>query len=177
MKQWIFGLLGGTIVGGGIAALVTNKFVKEKYKSESEALVQRELESIKKEFSVQNTKEKVTEKKPITETYAKIVKDNGYSENPKPHKKNEVKIITPEEYGNADYDQLSFTYYSGDKVVTNDADKPMSEEDIAEFLGSRKVFDHFGEYEDDSIFVRNAALKADIEILLFEGKYSEQLKK
>ena len=33
--------------------------------------------------------------------------------------------------------------------------------------------DHFGEYEDDSVFVRNNRLKCDYEILRDEGEYSD----
>ena len=34
---------------------------------------------------------------------------------------------------------------------------------------------HFGEYEDDSVFVRNDRLKADYEILMDQRTYAEVL--
>lgn len=76
-------------------------------------------------------------------------------------------VIKPEEFGNGDYETVSFTYYS-DGVLTDDFDNPI--EDIDYYVGEESL-DHFGEYEDDSVFVRNDNLKTDFEILLVEESY------
>lgn len=172
----IWGLIGGTAIGGGIAAFITNKMVKEKYRTESEITLQKEIESVKKAFSDRNVRETVTEKESPKDIYTRVARENGYTKEEKPKAKPAIKVIPPEEYGeDKEYDQLSFTYYTGDKVVTNDKDKPMSESDICEFVGSREVLSHFGEYEDDSVFVKNEQNKSYIEILLFKGDYSDTL--
>ena len=76
-------------------------------------------------------------------------------------------VIKPEEFGNGDYETVSLTYYS-DGVLTDDFDNPI--EDIDYYVGEESL-DHFGEYEDDSVFVRNDNLETDFEILLVEESY------
>ena len=48
-------------------------------------------------------------------------------------------------------------------------------EDVEETVGFESL-NHFGEYEDDSVFVRNDARKCDYEILLDQRTYSEVAK-
>ena len=83
-------------------------------------------------------------------------------------------MISPDEFGELpEYDKVSLTYYS-DKVLTDENMKPMSTDDIERTVGSESL-KHFGEYEDDSVFVRNDLLKVDYEILLDENRYSDLL--
>lgn len=71
-------------------------------------------------------------------------------------------IISPEQFGDIDdYDQISLTYYADD-VLVDDEDEVINNTD--EIVGA-DFADHFGEYEDDSVFVRNDRLKCDYEIL------------
>ena len=51
----------------------------------------------------------------------------------------------------------------------------MSEEDIAETIG-RECLKHFGEYEPDSVFVRNNDMRTDYEILQDERRYEDAQK-
>ena len=44
-----------------------------------------------------------------------------------------------------------------------------------EIVGKESL-NHFGEYEDDSVFVRNDRLKRDYEILLDQRNYSDVVK-
>ena len=58
-----------------------------------------------------------------------------------------------------------------------DKEKPADEndeviEDVEDAVGIDSL-NHFGEYEDDSVFVRNDARKCDYEILLDQRTYSE----
>ena len=80
---------------------------------------------------------------------------------------NEPYVIKPEEFGDSDYDLVSLNYYA-DKVLVDEDDNPI--EDI-DYLVGEDSLKHFGEYEDDSVFVRNDNLKTDFEILLVEEKY------
>lgn len=72
-------------------------------------------------------------------------------------------VISPEEFGeNEDYDRISLTYYMGDGILADDNDELIESVDSVVGLDS---LDHFGEYEDDSVFVRNDRLRCDFEIL------------
>ena len=71
-------------------------------------------------------------------------------------------IIIPEEFGGIqEYEQISLIYYS-DGILTDDMDDII--EDFDSTVGE-DFASHFGEYEDDSVFVRNDRLKCDYEIL------------
>lgn len=82
-------------------------------------------------------------------------------------------VIPPDAFGEIDgYSLISLTYYA-DKVIADDADHLL--EDVQGTIGFDSL-NHFGEYEDDSVFVRNDKRKCDYEILLSTRKYSEVLK-
>ena len=77
-------------------------------------------------------------------------------------------VISPDEFGeNEEFEQISLTYYS-DHILTDDNDEII--EDVDDIVGIESL-DHFGEFEDDSVFVRNERLKCDYEILLDQRKY------
>lgn len=79
------------------------------------------------------------------------------------------KVITPEEFGEIEeYDTISLTYFA-DGVLTDDMNEPI--EDVEGTVGYN-FEKHFGEYEDDSVFIRNHRLKADYEILADERKFA-----
>ncbi len=70
-------------------------------------------------------------------------------------------IISPDKFGEfEDYVQISLTYYS-DGILADDADEIV--DNVADTVGS-DFASHFGDYEDDSVFVRNDRLKCDYEI-------------
>ena len=79
-------------------------------------------------------------------------------------------VISPDEFGNEfDYEEVSLTYYA-DGVLTDDQDNII--EDVEGLVGLDSL-NHFGEYEDDSVFVRNDALQTDYEILADLRNYSD----
>ena len=79
-------------------------------------------------------------------------------------------VITPEEFGELDgYSTISLTYYA-DNVLADDIDELV--EDVNETVGLDSLT-HFGEYEDDSVFVRNDRLRADYEILRENRTYED----
>ena len=71
--------------------------------------------------------------------------------------------------GDEEYEQISLTYYA-DGVLADENDEVI--EDVEDAVGIDSL-NHFGEYEDDSVFVRNDARKCDYEILLDQRTYSE----
>ena len=77
-------------------------------------------------------------------------------------------VIPPEEFGEMDgYSQVSLTFYA-DNVLTDEYDRIIP--DVDKVVGFDSL-SHFGEYEDDSVFVRNDRLKCDYEILADQRTY------
>lgn len=173
----------------GVAVGVASawKFVKKKY----EQIAQEEIDSVKESFSKKIPDvvkkedimkpvakvDKTTEKPSIAE-YAAILQKEGYDyskSNANKAKEPAFKkpyVITPEEFGEFDeYEKISLTYYA-DQVLADENDEIMEDADIVVGLDS---LSHFGEYEDDSVFVRNDRLKCDYEILLDQRDYREAI--
>ena len=172
MNKGVFGFL--TFAAGGAAGFfAANKLMKQKY----EQLVQDEIDSVKaafrKDHPLPEKKSKPTEKE--RKEYSQHIAKLGYTEEKKPSPKQEPHVISPDEFGDQDdYDEISLTYYA-DGTVTDDNDRAMSEDEIEETIGKDSLT-HFGEYEDDSVFVRNDRLKADYEILMDQRSYADILR-
>ena len=176
--------------GAAIGSVVTWKLVKTKY----EQLAQEEIESVKEIFSKREIDDiedieydeyefedfqiddnsKV--KPDIMEYAAKIQKESyqnyaNESKEVRPMNDKKPYVIAPEEYGELDnYQTKSLTYYDDEILTDDDTDEVIKDVDSIVGLESLKTF---GEYEDDSVFVRNEKLKTDFEILLDVRKYSE----
>lgn len=170
--------------GAVIGSAVTWKLLKDKYAK----IAQEEIDSVKEVFSKKkngpNTIDGVIETKEVkTETlqsfkdkvqelgytnYSDISKDEegGSDMIDKPY------VIEPEEFGENDYETVSLTYYA-DGVLADDRDNVV--EDVESMVGVESL-NHFGEYEDDSVFVRNDRLETDYEILMDLRKFSEVVK-
>lgn len=177
------------ISGAAIGIFISYERAKNKY----EKLYQEELESVKetyaksKEFTkaadsvtleddsafndISDTAKEVSEN---LEKFHKTLDDLGYSKDEVDDKdKEKPYIIPPEEFGEfEDYDCICLTYYS-DGVLAEAIDGVV--EDVDEVVGE-DFSEHFGEYEDDSVFIRNDRLKADYEILRDYRRYSDVLK-
>lgn len=82
-------------------------------------------------------------------------------------------VISPEEFGaNEEYDIITFRYYS-DHILADEDGQLI--EDVEGCIGFESL-NHFGEYEEDSVFVRNERLKTDFEILRDLGTYADVIK-
>ena len=53
-------------------------------------------------------------------------------------------------------------YYAGDEVLADEEDETV--DNVDDIVGA-DFANHFGEYEDDSVFIRNDRMKCDYEIL------------
>lgn len=170
------------VAGAAIGSVVTYKFVTAKY----EEIIQEEIESVKEiyrthneEFEQAKKKAQEAKEKPNISEYVSVVNNLGYineesiaEEKKEGRPNNEPYVIPPEEFDTIDgYDVESFTYYK-DGVLTDTYDKPMSEDDIENLIG-RESLNGFGEYCDDSVYVRNEQFKMDYEILMDQRKYSD----
>ena len=79
-------------------------------------------------------------------------------------------IIEPQEFGALDGYSLITLYHYSDNVLADDCDELV--EDLDDVVGEDYA-SHFGEYEDDCVYVRNDRLKADYEICRDLRKYSD----
>lgn len=83
---------------------------------------------------------------------------------------NAPRVISPYEFGELDdYHTIELTYYTDD--ILEDEDYNIVT-DRDELIGP-SALDTFGEYEDDSVFVRNDRLRTDFQILKDYRTYSE----
>lgn len=113
------------------------------------------------------------EEKPDISTYAEILKHEAYVPEGMKMEESKPYVISPDEFGEfEDYETISLTYYA-DQVLVDDGGGKI--EDVDGVVGMESLA-HFGEYEDDSVFVRNDRLRCDYEILLDEMTYSEARK-
>ena len=179
--------------GAAIGSVVTWKIVTDRYSQ----IIEEELESIKNEILEELEEEDddaeddiQEEVKPATEyktTYDNIVEKAGYRNYsnrtpakqviPEEEKKEEEiedmggpYVISPDDFDeHDDYEVVSLVYYS-DKVLTDEDDNVI--EDVEGMVGEESL-NHFGEYEDDSVFVRNDERKTDYEILLDERRFAD----
>lgn len=189
--------LGIFITGAAVGSAATWFYAKKKY----EQIAQEEIDSVKETFTykqpsetesnenVQTIADRAKEKPSVVE-YAKELmekeKYTNYSNSEMPSEDipesgvtgantnyKPPYVIPPEDFGeNDDYDKISLTYYS-DHIVTDENDEIL--EDVEGAIGFESL-NHFGEYEDDSVFVRNERLKVDYEILLDQRSYSDVIK-
>lgn len=169
--------------GATIGSVVTWKLIKKKY----ERIAQEEIDSVVEEFSkrqkksvelaekaldfVEEVKEEVKVDKQDQEN---LVKELGYVSSSEDVKKRHVKnptiyVIPPEIVGDCDYEIVSLTYYK-DGVLAYDDGEVIN--NVDEIVDSNSLT-HFGEYEDDSVFVRNITLETDYEILADYRNYSD----
>lgn len=186
------------VTGAAIGSVVTWKLIEKKYKD----LADEEIESVIETFKnrkpritkdeVKETVEKVINKwKDPKETVEDIVTAERYSiENEEEideddesnytvnvDNDNDVEVITPyvimpEQFGEYnEYGTKTLTYYA-DNVLTDEIDNPITSDEIITMIGP-DALDHFGEYEDDSVYIRDETNEMDYEILKSEKMFSE----
>lgn len=180
------------LAGIAVGSVTTWYFVKKRY----EQIAQEEIDSVKAVFSrdrasqeaaaecakdledpVQNTRDTAEYKTKLEEC-----KYTNYSNSPIPAEPAKVEskevadipyVIPPEEFGEfSDYSRITLTYYS-DHILADENDELV--EDVDDVVGFESLT-HFGDYEDDSVHVRNDRLKVDYEILLDQRKYADIIK-
>lgn len=184
------------VTGAAIGSVVTWKLIEKKYKD----LADEEIESVIETFKnrkqritkdeVKETVEKVINKyKEPKETVEDIVTAEGYSiedeeETDEDDDSNYTVdvdtgvevivpyVITPEQFGEySEYGTKTLTYYA-DNVLTDEIDNPITSEEMETMIGP-DALDHFGEYEDDSVYIRDEMNEMDYEILKSEKTFSE----
>ena len=170
------------VAGAAIGSVVTWKLIEKKYKD----LADEEIESVIETFK--NRKPRIT-KDNEKETVEDIVTAEGYSiEDEEETNEDDDSnytvdvdtgvevivpyVITPEQFGEySEYGTKTLTYYA-DNVLTDEIDNPITSEEMVTMIGP-DALDHFGEYEDDSVYIRDEINEMDYEILKSEKKFSE----
>lgn len=193
------------MAGAAIGSFVTWKYVKDKYaaiaqeeidsvketfsrlRAEKKEDTEKEAEPLKSEHSVLNEKPDLME-------YAQKLKESGYTNYSRSEDDDDPEddcppapvpnrvtsdsvekpyVISPMEFGEFDdYSRISLYYYA-DNFVADENDELV--EDVDDVIGFESLT-HFGEYEDDTVHVRNDRLKVDYEVLKDLRKYMDVIK-
>lgn len=172
--------------GAAVGSVVTWKLLRTKY----EQIAQEEIDSVKEvyarrfeedsedaedeEESDGSTTADYRNKPSLSEYAAKLNNLNYVSEEGSEDMSKDDRIpyvISPDEFGEVGYETASLTYYA-DGVLTSENDVPIPPEEIEDCVGP-DALTSFGQYEEDSVFVRDDSIKMDIEILRDTRTYAE----
>ena len=179
---------GGVFIGG----FITWDFFKTKY----EKIADEEIASVKETFehreprpdknykveeALKGNDEYINVSPGVSERIIKIIDSNGYRNYSNTAIETDKKggtadmelkqpyVITPEQYeDNVDYTKVSLTWYN-DEVLEDDWGNVLDPDDV---IGS-DALKTFGQYEKDSVFVRDDDEQIDYEVLLDTRSYKE----
>lgn len=189
------GYLLSFVLGGAIGAGVAWFLAKSKY----EALADEQIASVKESFRLKYEGEDEEEseeaepadnlpqasgtpsymqgksvEKPDITSYRNIIRDERYSPSPSEDVPDGViEIIPPEDFGeDPDYIKIDLIMTANGYLLDEDME-PVEDEYSLLGMGVNDVRDHFGEYEDDSVYVVNHERKAYYVILDSIKEYKE----
>lgn len=191
----VIAFLAGTAIGGMTAWRVANEryakiseedilSVKEAFRNREQKLKD-EIEELKSKLEVTECSEE--EKVPSTilstnehqdkgdiNEYVRMVNRTKYAHTSVPQKEDHSieapYVISPEEFGEMDgYTQISLTYFEDDDILSDE--NGVIIDDPEEIVGD--ALNHFGDYEEDSVFVRSDPKRCDYEILKDLRSYAE----
>lgn len=173
--------------GAAAGSVVTWKLLKTKY----EQLARAEIEEIRDYYansnpSIDNTEEQTEEEpsEPSTEesnerkktfmeyssiasTYSGDKTDEGGDESVS---RQEPYVISPAEFGEIEsYETATIIYYNDGVLADSDNNRI---DDIESCIGYESL-NHFGEYGDDSVYVRNDDAMTDYEVLLDDSNFAD----
>ena len=179
---------GGVFIGG----FLTWDFFKTKY----EKIADEEIASVKETFehreprpddnykaeeALKGSDEYINVSPGVAERIIRIIDSNGYRNYSNTAIETDKKggtadmelkqpyVITPEQYeDNVDYTKVSLTWYN-DEVLEDDWGNVLDPDDV---IGS-DALKTFGQYEKDSVFVRDDDEQIDYEVLLDTRSYKE----
>lgn len=167
------------IFGVGVGMVVMDRVCQTKYErlnnKENEEDI-RNMEAVY-EKRIKKLQKDLDEARNVSE-YVKKVNDFGYNNEVETEKGGNLmlqghRVIDPEEFGISesgdDFDCVSLVYYA-DGVLTDTWDQII--QNVEDLVGE-EFPEHFGEYEDDIVFVRNYKLCTDYEICRDNRKFTE----
>lgn len=107
-----------------------------------------------------------------TRTSPKDLLDDDPNEPPPGDNASKPYVIKPEEFDTLDnYDAVCYTYYADGVLVDEDED-PLEIPEIATSIGL-DFASHFGDYDEDSVHIRNDLRHIDYEIVRDLRKYGD----
>lgn len=173
-------------VGAAIGSAATWQYVKTKY----EQIAQEEIDQVREYYN----NKKNSDKRSVTieevdktieeadskevEKYKEVVDKVNYSaysqsENKEVKNMDRPYVISPQDFDENDYEVVTL-YYFDDGYLT-DADEILI--DDIESMVTYDALTHFGEYEDDSVYVRDDEKEIDYEILRDNRNYADVINK
>lgn len=166
------------VAGGVIGSIATYFLVNNKLKKEYEKRANDDINQMREYYNEQINKE-IPEKEQVAEEekgeelfnpkeLKEKVDEFGYSG--EEEEMYTPEIIAPEESWERDYPTISLTFYEGDGILSDDRGKIIK--NAKELVGD-DFTNHFGEYEEDCVYVLNEKHKVYYEILRDTGSYSE----
>ena len=190
MKTNIFSYILAFSAGGAIGATVAWKMLETKY----ERIAQEKIKSIKEAYTApaqsaviedEKVSDLETNESNVIEEYQDTVQDYIYERPSQPVQQytdytmitkpvefvddDEPYVIEPIQAGDDDYEITTYTLY-GDGVLADEMNMPV--EDIKGTVG-REYANHFGEYDDEAVYIRNDRLRTDFEVLREGRTYAE----
>lgn len=201
MNKSIFGVV-GFILGAAAGSLVTWKLIEKKYMDMADDEIRSVKEMYARKRCVDTNKsddapasnevrsfnedelrrvvelvtpyiEAPTDDKSDYTAYSQAKQAESTAKPAEPEvKQDDPYIIDPTEFGEfSEYEQRELTYYKDGIICENDTDI-VDQDDI---FGDLDVGEHFGEYENDRVFVRDDKRQVDYEILRDERTFMEVL--
>ena len=164
----------GFAAGCVAAYFLCNETLSKKYRkiADSEVnSVKEAFDGLKKEPSIDNSRPDATESE--KDEYKERAQKYG---NNTTNEDTELPIVVPpEDFGKEqEYDILSFTRFA-DGTITGDNDMPLSGNEIDDYVGIENL-DHFGEFEENVLYIRNDRYHCYYEIVASSKTYSEFLR-
>lgn len=160
-------------IGAAVGSVVTWGVLKNRY----EQRTREEIESVKDSFAKAYGDDKYEEEHDISEEAEALMSDLGYRPSEKEDEKDmndNISVISPDEFADdPNYECVTLFYYHRDRVLAYENDEPV--ENPEELVGP-DALGSFGEYEDDSVFVKNDNTKTYYEILLSDKDFDDIVK-
>lgn len=160
------------VTGIVLGSAITWNYAKTKYAK----IADEEIASVKAAFKSEKSNEgsDIHEEKNNIDKMEELAIANKYVTHDKVIKKeetdmNEPYVISPDDFDENGYEIVSLTYYADD-VLTDEHDNVIRNRDK---LIGKDSLTKFGEYEEDSVFVRDDERKIDYEILADTRNYHD----
>ncbi len=157
----------GLLIGAIGSYVLTKSKLEKKYEDRLETMkdvygiVQKSDQKVETYIAKDDPEDSaVTEEE--RKTYIQAVKESGYNTPSNIEKSTKHYVISPDECGECGYEILNMIYTSDGVLI--DADDYQKVENIDDLIGE-DFMSHFGEYEDDSVHIRNDERKCDYEIV------------
>lgn len=155
----VIGFITGALVGSIVTYLLTKKKIQAQADMEIEE-VRETFANFKRNQEVVLTEHKIPENRDLSR-YSKVVKEPAPKDDPSPSDK--PCLISMEEYVEDDeYDKETVIFYSEDGVLTDQFDHVLGVNDII----GEEALKHFGDEEEDIVYVRNNKFMTDYEVVL-----------